>query len=270
MNDIPAGSLASPLDLRIVDRVALLTLNRPEAMNSMDPEMFLAFKEAWKRIATDDEILVTVITGVGERAFSTGSDLKKTMPPPESFAELAYGRPGSDIMDVFAGLDTCKPMIAAVNGYAVAGGLELALVCDIRIASTNAKFGLSEVRIGSIPGAGGTQRLPRAVGLSDAMLMMLTGDPIDAAEALRIGLVSKVVEQRELLDAAMSIAARIKANAPLAVRAVKRLVYEGLDMPLPNGLKMERYVWGTLRDTQDRIEGRRAFAEKRPPNYRGK
>ncbi len=264
------GPLAAPLDLRVIDRVAVMTLNRPDAMNSFDPEMFTAFKQAWHRIATDDAILVTIISAAGDKAFSTGSDLKKTMPPPESFAELAYGHSGADIMDMFAGVDASKPLIAAVNGYAVAGGLELALFCDIRIASPTARFGLSEVKIGSIPGAGGTQRLPRAVGLSDAMLMLMTGDAIDAQEALRIGLVSKVVERSELMNAAMAIAGRIKANAPLAVRAAKRLAYEGLEMPLANGLKMERYVWGTLRDTQDRIEGRRAFAEKRPPKYRGK
>ncbi len=263
-------ALVAPLDFKVIDRVAVVTFNRPEALNAMDPEMFAAFREALQRIAHDDDILVGIITAVGERAFSTGSDLKKTFPPSESFAELAFGRMGADKMDIFAGIDTPKPLIAAVNGIAVAGGLEIALFCDIRICSNKARFGLAEVRIGSIPGAGGTQRLPRAVGLSDAFLMLLTGDQADAAEALRMGLVSKVVEPSELLDTAMAIANRIKLNAPLAVRAVKRLVYEGLDTSLPNALKVERYVWGTLRNTEDRIEGRKAFTEKRPPVYRGK
>lgn len=270
MTERSCGALASPLDLQVVDRVAVLTFNRPEALNAMDPEMFIAFREALKRIALDDEILIGIITAEGDRSFSTGSDLKKTFPPRESFAELAFGRPGADTMDIFGGIETPKPLIAAVNGIAVAGGLEIALFCDIRICSSNARFGLAEVRIGSIPGAGGTQRLPRAVGLSDAMLMLLTGDQVDAAEALRMGLVSKVVERSELMNTAMSIANRIKANAPLSVRAVKRLVYEGLEMPLQNALKVERYVWGTLRNTEDRIEGRKAFAEKRPPTYKGK
>ena len=270
MAETAERKLASPLDLQVVDRVAVMTFNRPEAMNAMDPEMFAAFREGLKRIAIDEEILVGIITAEGDRSFSTGSDLKKTMPPPESFAELAFGKSGADTMDIFAGIEAPKPLIAAVNGFAVAGGLEIALFCDIRICSSNAKFGLAEVRIGSIPGAGGTQRLPRAVGLSGALLMLLTGDQVDATEALRMGLVSKVVERAQLLDTAMSIANRIKANAPLAVRAVKRLVYEGLEMPLQNALRVERYVWGTLRDTKDRIEGRIAFAEKRPPNYKGK
>jgi E-phenylitaconyl-CoA hydratase len=148
--------------------------------------------------------------------------------------------------------------------------MELALACDIRLASENAQFALSEVRIGSIPGAGGTQRLPRAIGASNAMLMLLTGDRIDAAEALRIGLVSKVVPADQLMSTAQTIARRIAQNAPLAVRAVKRLVQQGMDMPLNAAIDTERYVFGLLRDTEDRIEGRRAFQEKRSPAYLGR
>jgi E-phenylitaconyl-CoA hydratase len=161
-------------------------------------------------------------------------------------------------------------MICAVNGYALAGGMELALACDIRIASVNAQFGQSEVCVGSIPAAGGTQRLPRMVGLSDAMLMMLTGDRIDAEQALRIGLVSRVVPLEDLGRTAREIALRIAANAPLAVRAVKRLVREGLDLPLLSAIQSEQFALGLLRDTQDRIEGRLAFQEKRRPVYRGR
>ena len=223
---------------------------------------------AWKRIKEDDDIRVVILTGAGEKAFCTGSDLKKTMPPKESFAELTFGRATSD--HLLAGLDTDKPLICAVNGYAMGGGMELALACDIRVASDNAVFALSEVRIGSIPGAGGTQRLPRAIGSSNAMLMLLTGDRVDAAEALRIGLVSKVVCREELLPAAQEIARRIAQNAPLSVRSIKRLVVSGADMPLPAALDNERYVFGLLRDTEDRIEGRRAFQEKRSPVYQGR
>jgi E-phenylitaconyl-CoA hydratase len=257
-----------PLDIKVEDHVATLTLNRPEAMNSIDPEMRAELRAAWTRIKEDDDIRVAVLTGAGEKAFCTGSDLKKTMPPKESFAELTFGRPYSD--HLLEGLDTDKPLICAVNGYAMGGGMEMALACDIRIASTNAVFALSEVRIGSIPGAGGTQRLPRAIGASNAMLMLLTGDRVDAEHAMRIGLVSKVVPSAELLPAAHEIARRIAQNAPLSVRAIKRLVYDGLDMPLPTALDNERYVFGLLRDTEDRIEGRRAFQEKRPPVYKGR
>lgn len=250
------------------DSVATITLNRPEAMNSIDPEMRAELKEVWKRIHADDAIRVAVLTGAGDKAFCTGSDLKKTMPPAESFAYSTFGQSESD--HLLAGLNTDKPLICAINGYAMGGGLELALACDIRVASENAQFALSEVRIGSIPGAGGTQRLPRAIGASNAMLMLLTGDRVDAAEALRLGLVSKVVPQDALLETARGIAQRIARNAPLAVRAVKRLVQQGMDMPLNTAIDTERYVFGLMRDTADRIEGRRAFQEKRTPQYQGK
>ena len=257
-----------PLSIAVEDHVATLTLNRPEAMNSIDPEMRQELHSAWKQIKEDDSIHVIILTGAGEQAFCTGSDLKKTMPPNESFAELSFGKAHGD--HLLEGLDTNKPLICAINGYAMGGGMELALACDIRIASSNAVFALSEVRIGSIPGAGGTQRLPRAIGVSNAMLMLLTGDRVDAMEALRIGLVSKVVPSEELLPAARSIAQRIAQNAPLSVRAIKRLVYSGMDMPLPSALDSERYVFGLLRDTEDRIEGRKAFQEKRAPAYKGR
>lgn len=258
------------VEVTVENRIATVVLNRPEAMNSVDPEMRALLRQTWERIKSDEEIWVAIITGAGDKAFSTGSDLKKTMPIAESFARQTFGPPIPGAAAMVAGLDTDKPLIAAINGYALAGGLELALACDIRICSENAQFALSEVKVGSIPGSGGTQRLPRAVGLSDAMLMLLTGDRIDASEALRIGLVSKVVPQSNLMQSAREIAERIAANAPLSVRAVKRLVRDGLDMPLTKAIEMERYVFGLLYASEDRIEGRKAFAEKRKPNYKGK
>lgn len=252
----------------VSEQIATLTLNRPEAMNSLDPGTLTELNDAFQRANADDNVRVVVLTGAGDRAFCTGSDLKKTMPPKESFAELTFGRP--KWLYPFAGMEIDKPAICAVNGYALAGGMELALACDIRIASTNAQFGQSEVCVGSIPAAGGTQRLARTVGPSDAMLMMLTGDRIDAEQALRIGLVSRVVPLEALAQTAREIALRIAANAPLAVRAVKRLVRDGLDLPVLAGIQMEQFALGLLRDTEDRIEGRRAFQEKRPPAYRGR
>lgn len=258
------------VEVAVEDRIAMVTLNRPEAMNSVDPDMRGLLHQTWERIRTDDDIWVAIITGAGEKAFCTGSDLKKTMPLQESFASQTFGPviPGTGAM--IAGLETDKPLIAAVNGYAMGGGMELALACDIRICSENAQFALSEVKVGSIPGSGGTQRLPRAVSLSNAMLMLLTGDRVDASEAYRIGLVSKVVPQAELIKAAREIAGRIAANAPLSVRAVKRLVRQGMDLPLAQAIDAERYVFGLLYSSDDRLEGRKAFAEKRKPNYRGK
>ncbi|MBI3706380.1 MAG: enoyl-CoA hydratase/isomerase family protein [Proteobacteria bacterium] len=256
------------VEFSVREHVATVVLNRPEAMNALDPETRAELTERWQTIRGDDDIRVVILTGAGDRAFCTGADLKKTMPPKESFAQLTFGGDGGE--SLVKALETDKPMICAINGYALAGGLELALACDIRIAVESARFGLTEVRIGSIPGAGGTQRLPRAVGLSNAMLMLLTGEPIDSAEALRIGLISRVVPAPALLQEANAIAAKIAANAPLAVRAVKRLVARGSNLPLDAAIEAERLTWGVLRDTQDRIEGRLAFQQKRKPVFRGR
>jgi len=257
-----------PLLYEARESIATITLNRPEAMNSIDPETRIELYEAWQRAARDDAVRCVILTGAGDKAFCTGSDLKKTMPPKESPAQLTFGQARSD--HLLAGMEMDKPILCAVNGYAMGGGMELALACDIRIASENAQFALSEVRIGSIPGAGGTQHLPRLIGRGDAMLMLLTGDRIDAQEALRVGLVSKVAPPGQLLETTLAIANRIAQNAPLSVRAVKRLVRDGASLPVPQAVAMERYVFSMLRDTEDRIEGRRAFQEKRPPVYRGR
>ena len=255
-------------EISVSDRIATITLNRPEAMNSVDPEMRAELLKMWERIREDDEIWVTITTGAGEKAFSTGSDLKKTMPTDETFAQQTFGRTMSGALA--GNLETDKPLIAAINGYAMGGGLELALACDIRIASPNAQFALSEVKVGSLPGSAGTQRLPRMVNMSTAMLMLLTGDRIDAEEALRIGLVSKVVPAADLMTTAREIATKIANNAPLSVRAIKRLVKRGMDLPLAHAMELERYAFGLLYNSEDRIEGRKAFKEKRKPNYKGR
>lgn len=257
------------LNIRLEDHVCVCELNRPHAMNSIDPEMRQELYAFYERIKTDDQIHVVVFTGAGDKAFCTGADLKKTMPDTNlSYAQqlLGQGDPGS----AFKGLETDKPLICAVNGYALAGGTELISICDIAIASENASFGLSEVRRGSIPWGGSIQRLPRSISKSDVMLLLLTGDTIDAAEALRMGIVSKVVPPHELMPTALAIAHRIAKNAPLAVRAVKQLVTRGADLPLSQALMMDKYMYGLLKDTEDRIEGRRAFAEKRDPVWKGR
>ncbi len=260
-----------PVNFHVQDHVATVTLDRPEAMNSLDPESIAQLQAAWAEISGNPDIRVAVLTAAGERAFCTGADLKKTMPPPQSFAQLHYGGAGTQSFAVvLSKLHTDKPVIAAINGYALGGGLELALLCDVRLASSRAVFALPEVCIGSIPGAGGTQRLIRTVGRSDAMMMLLTGDRIDAAEALRIGLVSRVVEPDQLLPTAQALAHRIAANAPLAVAAVKRLAQVGSELTLAAGLELEQHAFGVLRDSEDRIEGRKAFAEKRKPVFRGR
>lgn len=257
------------VELAIDGHVATVLLNRPAALNAVDPEMRAALHAAWDRIRTDAAIRVAIVTGAGERAFCVGSDLKKTLPPPETPAQQIFGdvpNAGS----LIANLRTDKPMIAAINGLAMGGGLELALACDIRVCSDDAQFALSEVRVGSMPGAGGTVRLPRYIGRSDAMLMLLTGDRVDAAEALRIGLVSKVWPHDQLQARAREIAERIAANAPLAVRAVKRAVLQGQDMPLDTAMDAERAMFGLLYQSEDRLEGRLAFAQKRQPKFNGR
>lgn len=256
------------IDVTVENHIAVAVLNRPEAMNAFDADMREALYQLWDRVQDDDDIRVLIITGAGEKAFCTGSDLKKTMPPKESYAELLVGRNNPGNMLHKFGTD--KPVICAVNGYAVGGGMELALACDICIASENAKLGLTEAKIGSIPGSGGVQRLPRAISKTNAMLMLLTGDTVDAQEALRLGIVSKVVPFADLLPTAKEIAQRIACNAPLAVKALKRLVNQGLDMPLAHALELDKYMFGLLRDTEDRIEGRKAFQEKRKPRYKGR
>lgn len=257
-----------PIITKIQDGVAIVTLNRPEAMNSIDPESNEQLLEAWDEVSTNDEIRVLVVTGAGERAFCTGADLKKTMPSADSAARQIYGGGAKHLN--FGTLQTNKPVIAAINGYALGGGLELALLADVRICSENAQFGLPEVRVGSIPGAGGTQRLIRAVGQSDAMWMLLSGERIDANEALRIGLVSKVVPLSALQETAIGLARVMAANAPLAMTAVKRLAMAGRELSLAGGLELERQAFGLLRDTEDRLEGRRAFGEKRAAIFRGR
>ncbi|MGO4392770.1 enoyl-CoA hydratase/isomerase family protein [Variovorax sp. M-6] len=257
-----------PITKTVQDGIAIITLNRPEAMNSIDPESNEQLLEIWDEVSNNEDIRVLVLTGAGERAFCTGADLKKTMPPADSAARQVFR--GDTRHSNFGTLQTDKPVIAAINGYALGGGLELALLADIRICSENAQFGLPEVRVGSIPGAGGTQRLIRAVGQSDAMRMLLTGERIDANEALRIGLVSKVVPLSALQETAVNLARAMAANAPLAMTAAKRLAMTGRELPLAGGLELERQAFGVLRDSEDRLEGRRAFADKRAPVFRGR
>ena len=254
------------------DRVVTITINRPEAMNAIDPETQQALVEAWMRFRDDDSAWVAILTGAGDRAFSAGADLKKMMPTAiaggrgyDPAAHDDYGLGG-----ITRGLEIFKPMIAAINGFCLAGGLEQALACDIRIAASHARFGLTEVRWAIMPGAGGTQRLPRTVGLTRALQMILTGEQIDAAEAHRIGLVNSVVALSELMPAAQAVAATLCERGPLALRAAKEAVIRGLSLPLPDGLRLEAFLAGTLRGTEDAVEGPRAFAEKRTPQFKAR
>jgi enoyl-CoA hydratase/carnithine racemase len=255
------------------DRVATITIDRPQARNAIDAETASALVEAWHRFRDDAELWVAVLTGAGEEAFCAGADLRsvgefyQTLTPGERLAR-AEREPG--LGGLTRNLPLWKPVIAAVNGHCLAGGFELALACDIRIAATTASFGLPEVRWGLIPGAGGTQRLPRIAPLGAALEMILTGERISAEEALRLGILNRVVPPAELLPTARALAERICRNGPLAVRAAKQAAYRGLHLPLDEALRLEQLLAEPVRQSEDAQEGPRAFVEKRPPVFKGR
>jgi E-phenylitaconyl-CoA hydratase len=246
--------------------VATITLNRPEKMNALDPATYEEITQAFADIERDRDILVGIITGAGDRAFTAGADLKLMHTGGETGGgggeEWAPWRP--DRWDF--GLTTSKPLIAAVNGYALAGGLELALICDIRIASPNAIFGTPEVKWNLLHGFG-AYRLPRIISLSHAMEMLLTGEFIDAETALRIGLISRIVPTDELMPEAQRVAGRIAANGPMAVRMTKELVLNGLTATPGEHFRLMKEYYARVDATADQAEGLQAFREKRAPNY---
>jgi enoyl-CoA hydratase/carnithine racemase len=239
--------------------VARLTLNRPDKRNAINDEMRSELVMAFAGFDADPAVRAVILTGAGT-AFCSGGDLTATMIPPD-FSRSRIVEP----LDQFS-----KPIIAAINGLAYGGGLEIALACDIRIASTVARFALPEVRIGSMPGSGGTQRISPVVGPTLAARMLLTGEPIDAARALAAGLVSELCEPEQLLDAALAIAMTIARNAPLAVIAAKRAMRVSAGMHNVEHLDFERTLFNELARTEDRNEGRAAFREKRPPVFKGR
>jgi E-phenylitaconyl-CoA hydratase len=253
----------------LTDHVAVITLNRPEVRNAMNRELRRALVEALQRIHADPDIRAAVITGAG-RTFSAGADLKE---------RAQSGREGdADVASVieasrtagFARMALEKPVIAAIDGYCLAAGFELALICDIRICTPEARFGLPEIVRGFFPGGGGPQRLIRAIPQAVAMEMILTGDPIDAATALRVGLVSRMVPEPELLPTVRQIAQRIAGHAPLAVKAVKEVTQAALDETLEQSLRLGSALRWIIGQTEDAREGPRAFAERRAPLYRGR
>ena len=242
--------------------VTLVTLNRPESANALSIAARDALEAALVAFDADPAARVAVLTGAGDKSFCAGADLRAVPAAPAG---------GTDSGDrpLVRDLGLAKPLLAAINGHALGGGLELALLADIRIAAAHATFGLTEARLGSMPGSGGTQRLPRLIGDGHALLMALSAQRIAAAEALRWGLVSRVVSGPELLPAALELAQAIAANAPLSVRAILRAVREGRQMPLVQGLALERELFTLIRATADRAEGRAAFRERRTPDFKG-
>jgi enoyl-CoA hydratase/carnithine racemase len=220
--------------------------------------------ELCDEVTWDEEVHVVVITGTGEKAFSAEEDLTKTV----SVGPLEGGTGSQSLVDSVAKLD--KPVIAVINGNAIGIGLELALACDLRIASETSRFGLPQIKSGRIPSDGGTQRLSRLVGKGKALEMILTGEIIDAREALRIGLVNKVVSKRDLMEVAMKMAQEMASRGPIASRYIKEAIYKGMDMTLEQGLRLEADLYLLIHTSKDRTEGIQAFREKRPPRFEGK
>lgn len=249
------------------DGVATLTLNRPEVMNSFNFALLYALKEQIDILRLKPDVRVIIITGSGQKAFCAGADLKERT----TFNEIQVKEFIYTIRNLFTSIEFLnKPVIAAVNGVALGGGTELALACDIRIASMNASMGLTETRFAIIPGAGGTQRLPRLIGRGKAKELIFTGRRVEAEEALQIGLVNQICKQEVLLDQCLKMAAMICETGPIAIEQAKYAINYGLETDLHTGLGIESNAYWVTIPTEDRLEGLAAFQEKRKPEYKGK
>ncbi len=247
--------------------VALLTLNRPKALNALNQPLLQRLAERLREVGADPNVRAVVLTGSGEKGFVAGADIAE-MADYDAATAQHFALIGQGIFSRIASLG--KPVIAAVNGFALGGGLELVLACDFAIASQKAKFGLPEVTLGVIPGFGGTQRLARLIGRQNALRWILTGDVHSAEEALRLGLVTQLVEPEQLLPVALEIAQRIATRGPVALAAARQVVDQGWDVPLADGLRKEAAAFGKLFRSQDQKEGMAAFLQKRPAKFLGK
>jgi enoyl-CoA hydratase len=247
--------------------IALITIERPKVLNALNHEVITELDDCIDNISKDETIACVIITGAGEKSFVAGADIAEL-----AMLDVISGRALADRgQALFSKIQNLpKPVIAAVNGFALGGGCELALACDIRLASENAKLGQPEVNLGIIPGYGGTQRLSRLVGRGKAIQMILTGDHVNAAEAYRIGLVDEVYSATELLTKAKEMAAKIISKGPLAVRAAKEAINIGLDVDLDSGCAHEAALFGAICATEDKNEGTKAFLEKRKADFKGK
>ncbi len=264
-------SATRPVLFDVSERVATVTINRPEAMNALDPETLQALSEVWAEVRDNPDIWVAIVTGAGDRSFCAGADLKKTIPARPGAEGQAHWRmfqPNAQ-PNLDDGLHLWKPVIAAVNGYCLGAGLTLLSACDIRVAVDSATFGLPEVKRGIVPTLGATQRLPRQLPHAVAMELLLLGEPLSSQQALRFGLINRVVEDGKAMDAAREYAERFLGGPPLTARAIKESVLRGQSMPLEESMRLEQLLSQAVRQTDDFQEGPKAFAEKRVPRYRG-
>lgn len=255
------------IDFSLDGHVATITINRPERMNAMDTEHYEALSAAWMRVRDDPAIRVAIVTGAGAKSFSAGADLKSFVGAQPPLSELLLTQK-SPILN--RGLEVWKPVVAAVNGYCLGGGMTLLLATDLRVAAEHATFSVAEVKRGVFPANGGTQRIAQQFPHAIAMELLLIGDSIDAQTALRWGLVNRVVAASQLMDTARDFAHRLAANAPLAVQAAKELAVRSRDMDLATGLRLEQVMLRLLQGSEDVREGTTAFAEKRVPEFRGR
>jgi enoyl-CoA hydratase len=252
------------LTVSVEESIGTITINRPKVLNALNTATLKELKNAALEMQANDQVKVVILTGA-ERAFAAGADISEMMPM-TAIQGAEHGRLGQDAFSTFENLG--KPVIAAVNGFALGGGCELAMACDIRVASEKAKFGQPEVKLGVTPGFGGTQRLPRLVGRAKAKELIFTGDMIDAKEAHRIGLVNSVFPPEELMAAAKKLAGQIAANGEIAVSLCKRAINQGMEVDLKSGCALEAEIFGLCFSTEDQKEGMKAFIEKRPAIFR--
>jgi enoyl-CoA hydratase/carnithine racemase len=256
-------------NLRVEKRegVAVLTVNRPDKLNALNDETMAELDAAFAALGADPEVRGVILTGAGEKAFVAGADISElaTQSPVDG---QERSRRGQEILDRIENLD--KPVVAAVNGFALGGGCELAMACHVRVAAEGARLGTPEVRLGLMCGYAGTQRLPRLVGKGRALEMLLTGEPIDAQEAHRIGLVNRVVPKDRLLAESEALLRKMLGNGPLSLRFTMRAVRAGLEMPFPEAQYLEATLFGLICTTEDMKEGTRAFLEKRAAKFQGK
>lgn len=248
------------------DGIATVTINRADVHNALDAEHYAAISKAWQTVRDDPQIRCAILTGAGDKAFSAGADIKNFLTLKQNWSDVWLTQKDQLLN---RGLEVWKPIIAAVNGFCVGGGMTMLFSTDIRVASEHATFGLSEVKRGIIAGNGGTQRTLQQLPWCIGMEMLLTGDPIDAKTAAQWGLINKVVPHKDLMKSAREYAARIAANAPLAVQAAKELAIRSRDTDINTGLRIEQLIGRMLRETEDAKEGPKAFREKRKPNFKG-
>lgn len=259
--------ISETLLCEIKDQIATVTINRPQVLNALNLQVFTDLEHIFAQLAKDPTVRVILLTGAGEKAFAAGADIKELVDTTRVTGQ-SLSRQGHRI---FRQIETCgKPVIALINGFALGGGCELALACTLRIAADSAKLGQPEARLGLIPGYGGTQRLPRLIGASATLKLLLTGERIDATESLRLGLVDEVVPMAELYLRGQQLASSILSMAPLAVTGCLEAVYKGADRDLDSALRIESRIFGRLCSTSDKSEGTRAFLEKRSPTWTGR